>query len=47
MFHVFRADKNRWLQKINHPTNGLIESPLAPNDKRKEINPLTLMGLIL
>lgn len=27
--------------------NGLMESPLAPNDKRKEINPLTLMGLIL
>ncbi|GAA8615425.1 hypothetical protein HpDR69_09500 [Helicobacter pylori] len=28
--------------------NGLIESPLAPNDKRKEINPLNPdMGLIL
>ncbi|EJC49093.1 hypothetical protein HPHPP26_1656 [Helicobacter pylori Hp P-26] len=25
--------------------NGLIESPLAPNDKRKEINPLSPDGI--
>ncbi|EMH36051.1 hypothetical protein HMPREF1426_00393 [Helicobacter pylori GAM80Ai] len=47
MFHVFRADKNRWLQKINHLANGLIESPLAPNDKRKDANPLNPVRLIL
>ncbi|EQD98205.1 hypothetical protein L931_04425 [Helicobacter pylori PZ5024] len=27
--------------KNQSPRNGLIESPLAPNDKRKEINPLS------
>ncbi|GAA7118596.1 hypothetical protein HpBGD34_12800 [Helicobacter pylori] len=44
MLHVFRADKNRGLQRNQSSKNGLIGSLLAPNDKRKDANALNLDG---